>query len=183
MMTAAASTAAAAIVSSRYSPSRRAPKSALALVPCCLVFVASAASARAFSLTSVGGAGAAARAIIFDSSVSSRVSSFRNYGAGGENSPISSSAIVNTRGGALGFKPKFGAKSILTRHFSSASTLEVEESAMDLVKSAAAKIPAGEKLAAMRAKMEENGVDGEIFLRPMIFCMKLSYKHLFLALF
>lgn len=92
-------------------------------------------------------------------------SSYRNFGARSESSPISSSVIANTRGGALGFKSKFGAKSILTRHFSSVPTLEVEESTMDLVKSAAAKIPAGEKLAAMRAKMEENGVDGEICVR------------------
>jgi len=157
MMTAAATTAAAALVSSLHSHSRRATKSALALVPCCLVFVASAASARAFSLTTVGGAGEAARAIILDISSSSGASSFRNFGARSERSPNFSSVIANTRGGALGFKSKFGGKSILTRHFSSVPTLE--ESTMDLVKSAASKIPAGEKLAAMRAKMEENGVD------------------------
>ena len=70
---------------------------------------------------------------------------------------LNNSLIFNTRGGSL---PSIvGSKFSLSRRFSS-TQIEQEVSEMDEVKAAAANMGAADKLALMRQKMEENGVDG-----------------------
>ena len=73
----------------------------------------------------------------------------------GESFGSSLSLLANTRGGSLG--APFSRKV----HQFSVSDVAAPTDSMDEVKAAAAKATAGEKLAAMRAKMAECGVDGE----------------------
>jgi len=77
----------------------------------------------------------------------------------GDSSTLNNSVIYNTRGGSLA--SIVGKKISLSRRFSS-TQIEIEQevvSEMDEVKAAASKISAADKLALMREKMEENGVD------------------------
>lgn len=73
-------------------------------------------------------------------------------------SPLNNSVIYNTRGGSL--TSFVGKKLSLSRRFSSTQIEQEVVSEMDQVKEAASKTSAAEKLALMRQKMEENGVDG-----------------------
>lgn len=69
------------------------------------------------------------------------------------------SALYNTRGGSS-LTSIVGKKLSLTRRFSSIQIDQEVVSEMDEVKAAAMKTSAADKLALMRQKMEENGVDG-----------------------
>ena len=74
-----------------------------------------------------------------------------------------SSIIANTRGGALPSSTIFS-RNIIQR-FSSTTAESVETTSSDVAATelSAATMTAGEKLAAMRSKMAESGVDGKIF--------------------
>mmetsp|Transcript_27533 Transcript_27533/g.42452 ORF Transcript_27533/g.42452 Transcript_27533/m.42452 type:complete len:767 (-) Transcript_27533:35-2335(-) len=72
-------------------------------------------------------------------------------------STLNNSVIYNTRGGSLA--SIVGKKLSLSRRFSSTQIEQEVVSEMDEVKAAASKISAADKLALMRQKMEENGVD------------------------
>ena len=93
----------------------------------------------------------------------------------GASSTLNNSVIYNTRGGSLA--SIVGKKLSLSRRFSSTQIEQEVVSEMDEVKAAASKISAADKLALMRQKMEENGVDGafyvlckEIFMIFGLFC-------------
>eukprot|EP00985_Skeletonema_marinoi_P014682 scaffold7473_cov141-Skeletonema_marinoi.AAC.22 len=75
----------------------------------------------------------------------------------GASSTLNNSVIYNTRGGSLA--SIVGKKLSLSRRFSSTQIEQEVVSEMDEVKAAASKISAADKLALMRQKMEENGVD------------------------
>ncbi|KAK1735313.1 Xaa-Pro aminopeptidase [Skeletonema marinoi] len=75
----------------------------------------------------------------------------------GASSTLNNSVIYNTRGGSLA--SIVGKKLSLSRRFSSTQIEQEVVSEMDEVKAAASKISAADKLALMREKMEENGVD------------------------
>ena len=87
---------------------------------------------------------------------------------------LNTSLIYNTRGGGS-LTSTVGRKFSLTRRFSSIQ-IEQEQvvSEMDQVKSAASKTSAADKLALMRKKMEENGVDGA-FYSSVLSCCDKSY--------
>mmetsp|Transcript_18316 Transcript_18316/g.30957 ORF Transcript_18316/g.30957 Transcript_18316/m.30957 type:complete len:770 (-) Transcript_18316:39-2348(-) len=72
-------------------------------------------------------------------------------------STLNNSVIYSTRGGSLA--SIVGKKISLSRRFSSTQIEQEVVSEMDEVKAAASKISAADKLALMREKMEENGVD------------------------
>eukprot|EP00577_Skeletonema_sp_RCC1716_P005313 CAMPEP_0113416366 /NCGR_PEP_ID=MMETSP0013_2-20120614/25078_1 /TAXON_ID=2843 ORGANISM="Skeletonema costatum, Strain 1716" /NCGR_SAMPLE_ID=MMETSP0013_2 /ASSEMBLY_ACC=CAM_ASM_000158 /LENGTH=766 /DNA_ID=CAMNT_0000303417 /DNA_START=91 /DNA_END=2391 /DNA_ORIENTATION=+ /assembly_acc=CAM_ASM_000158 len=75
----------------------------------------------------------------------------------GASSTLNNSVIYNTRGGSLA--SIVGKKLSLSRRFSSTQIEQEVVSEMDEVKAAASKISAADKLALMRQKMQENGVD------------------------
>jgi len=81
----------------------------------------------------------------------------------GDSSTLNNSVIYNTRGGSLA--SIVGKKLSLSRRFSSTQIEQEVVSEMDEVKAAASKISAADKLALMRSKMEENGVDGAFCAR------------------
>ena len=90
-------------------------------------------------------------------------------------SSTSNSVIYNTRGGSSSSLTQHsfvGKKLSLSKRFSSTQTeQEVGISEMDEVKAAASKTSAADKLALMRQKMEENGVDGTFYSRACVSLM------------
>ena len=85
----------------------------------------------------------------------------------------SNSVIYNTRGGSSSLLTQHsfvGEKLSLSKRFSSTTQTEQEVgiSEMDEVKAAASKTSAADKLALMRQKMEENGVDGRFHSRSYV---------------